>query len=788
MSNTSSRIKRLKEAVQRSAPAVCTERALIWTSFFKKRKNRAKPVSIGIAEALSRVLAQKSITIYPGELIVGNYTSKRVGGSIYPELHGVPVMLDLLKFRHRKINPLQITAGETIKLIKIIPFWLFRFMPLKAHASIRETARFIIDQLQARFYLINESGGIAHLAPDYEKLITIGTRGIIKEAGELKKKTASNTEERAFLGSIEIIACGLEHFGNRYGLLAEKMAKSETGTRRNELQKIETACCNCLKKGAGSFHEALQAVFFAQIAINLESLDNAICPGRMDQYLYPFYRHDLDKKILTREKAKELVACFSVKMSEIIPVFSEHLTNFHGGMFNGQVVTVGGTDKNGNDAANALTYIFLEVMDELRMRQPNYHARIHANAPAGYLENICSLLAGGSNSPALYNDDVIVQTMCRHGYALKDARDYTAVGCVEPVSQGKSFASTDAAIVNVPILLEMALNEGKCFRAKTRTGIKTMPPENMRSMADVKSAFEKQLNHMLSSLIKDLKAVETANRKFHPTPLTSMLVKGCIENRTCSTAGGARYNFSGVQCVAPVDTGDSLYAIEKAVFKDKKISLPGLVSMLKENFPDQALKHYLKALPKYGNDIPEVDLWTGYVVETFAGTLSSFGKNTRGGNYVTGLYSVTSHEYFGRITGTLPSGRTKGEAFASGISPGNGMDKNGPTALLNSVNRLDVTRFANGINFNIKFPPRTLKGKRGTSVLAGLLTTYFQRGGMQVQVNVLDPQVLIAARDNPGLYPHLLVRVSGYSAYFNDLSAAMKDEIIQRSCIELFGN
>ena len=176
------------------------------------------------------------------------------------------------------------------------------------------------------------------------------------------------------------------------------------------------------------------------------------------------------------------------------------------------------------------------------------------------------------------------------------------------------------------------------------------------------------------------------------------------------------------------------------------------------------------------------------MVKTFAGTLSSFGKNTRGGNYVTGLYSVTSHEYFGRITGTLPNGRTKGEAFSSGISPENGMDRNGPTALLNSVNRLDVTRCANGINFNIKFPPRVLKEKNGTTALTGLLTTYFQRGGMQVQVNVLDPEVLIEARDNPGLYPHLMVRVSGYSAYFNDLSAAMKDEIIRRSCIELFGN
>jgi formate C-acetyltransferase len=419
-------------------------------------------------------------------------------------------------------------------------------------------------------------------------------------------------------------------------------------------------------------------------------------------------------------------------------------------------------------------------MDELRMRQPNYHARISEDSPEEYLTRINAMLASGSNSPALYNDRVIVDTMCRHGYKTEDARNYTGVGCVEPVSQGKSFSSTDAAIMNVPIALELALNQGKRFGSRLRSGAETSPVAAMKSMDAVKAAFRKQLGFQVSKLIEDLQAIETANRRYHPTPLTSSLLEGCIDAGTCSTAGGASYNFSGIQCVAPADTGDSLYAIERAVFIDRKISLPNLVAQLKQNLTDANLRSYLKGLDKFGNDKPDVDKWVVFVVNRFAEELAKY-TNTRGGKYVTGLYSVTIHEYYGRITGALPNGRRKGESFASGVSPANGMDRLGPTALINSVNRIDFTKIANGINFNLKFDRHMLRGKTGQAALTSLLKTHFKKGGMQAQVNVLDPAVLIEARDNPGRHPNLLVRVSGYSAYFNDLSPKMKEEIIQRS-------
>lgn len=782
----SARITRLKAAIDASKPGICTERALIWTAYNKQKENRSKAVPIQIAEALAEVLGRKTIKIHPDELIVGNFSSKRVGGSIFPELHGVPVMLDLLKFSSRSTNPLQVSKSEIWRLAKTIPYWATRFLGFKAYSSVIDKARLVSNQLKAHFYLINELGGISHFAPDYESLIKLGTEGISQKARENQTDYQKGSEEWSFLESVQIIMEGLAHFGQRYADLAAELAAIEKDlNRKGELERIAASCSKSLRAGANTFQDALQITFLTQIAINLESLDNAVCPGRMDQYLYPFYQKDLEEGRLSREEAKELVAAFCIKMSEIIPVLSHHLTRFHGGMFSGQVVTVGGLTGDGKDATNDLSFIFLEVMDELRMRQPNFHARVHKNSPSDYTEKITDLLARGTNSPAIYNDDIITETMENIGYDSSDARDYTAIGCVEPASQGKSFSSTDAALVNIPILLEMALNEGKRFNKRKREGEKTPPISQMKNMSDICSAFESQLEYMLKKLVRDLKAIEIANSRFHPTPLSSALLEGCISSATCSTNGGAKYNFSGIQCVGPMDAGDALYAIEKSVFEDNKLSLSELVQLLRSNLANNNQAAYLKNLSKFGNDQEKVDSWTNYVYDIFAEKMESFGRNTRGGPYVAGYYSVTSHEYFGEQTGALPHGRKAGEPFASGLAPVNGMDKKGPTALLNSMNRFDFRKAKNGINFNMKFDPHTLRGNPGKKALWHLLKTYFKRGGMQVQVNVIDPKMLIEARDNPDLYPNLLVRVSGYSAYFNDLSPATKEEVIRRSSLSL---
>lgn len=783
MRHHSKRIDALKEAVQGAMPGVCTERAMIWTRYFKAGENRKKPPTIQIAGALTEVLKNKSIRIYPDELIVGNYASKRVGGAIYPELHGVPVIAEAHRFAKRKTNPLELSSKELRQLLSIVPFWLPRFLAMKLETGFVRKLALIADQLTAKFYLINELGGVAHIAPDYAKLIAVGTEGIASEAAGYQKNTPPGSETWCFYEGVKIIAEGLARFGERYADLAGEMAsEEEEPERKAELETIARVCRRVPRRGAETFHEALQSLFFTQIAVNLESLDNGICPGRIDQYLYPYYKANLEDPSFSPWKAKELLAAFSIKMAEIIPVFSKPMMRFHGGMFNGQVVTVGGVDESGNDASNELSDLLLEIMDELRMRQPNFHARVHRFSPEAYRQKINRVLASGSGSPALYNDEVIIEALCRNGYREADARNYTAVGCVEPVCQGKSFSSTDAALFNLPIMLELALNEGRRFGSFFRSGRKTKPANRMRSMEDVREAFEGQLSFFVERLIGDLHLVEKANHKEHPTPLSSALLEGCLKSGRCSTGGGAVYNFSGIQCVGPADTGDALHAIDRAVFQERKLSLPRLVELLRKDIPDEKWLLYFKGLEKFGNDEPEADEWTRYVIDAFDSALSGYAS-TRGGRYATGLYSVTAHQYFGKITGALPHGRRRGEPFASGIAPVNGMDRKGPTALLNSVNSIDFTRIANGVNLNLQFDRALLKGEKGASLLDALLKTYFERGGMQVQVNTFDPRILVEARDNPLKYPHLLVRVSGYSAYFNDLAPAMKDEIIGRTVI-----
>ena len=776
-----SRIARLRDAVQQAAPAVCPERALLWTEYFTDRTNRAKPRAIQAAEAFARVLARKRVRIHADELVVGNFSSKRVGGAIYPELHGVAMLREIATFPHRRVNPLAVRPDEIAALQDIVPFWAPRMLGFRVYRSPWNKASFLREQLAPRHYVLNELAGIAHVVPDYAKLVTIGASGIAKEARAAQQMHRLASEEWAFLEGVGIVADALASFGERYADAAERLAAREAdAARRAELGLVAATCRRVPRFGARSFVEALQSITFAQIALNLESLDNGISPGRLDQLLLPYYLRDRARGVLDRESAKEWLAAFAIKLCEVVPVFSETATRMHGGLMSGQAVTIGGTDRAGRDATNELSYVLLELADELRMRQPNYHARLHAGAPPAYLERVAEVLCAGANAPALYNDAVIVPALRANGYAAADARDYAVCGCVEPVAPGRTFGSTDAALFNLPIVLELALNEGRRFGSRRRTGARTPHPSRLRTVDDVRAAFETQLRFQVDRMVGDLQAVERAHRKFHPTPLTSMLLAGCVERGTCSTAGGAVYNGSGVQCVGASDTGDSLYAIARAVFDERRLTLSALVDQLKRDLPDAELAAYLRGLAKFGNDQPEVDAWTAYAVDAFTRALGAHG-NTRGGPYTTGLYSMTTHQYFGSRTGASANGRRRSAPFASGIAPADGADREGPTALFNSVNRIDFTHIRNGANLNARFDPHALRGHTGREAFSALLRTYFRRGGMQLQTNVLDAAVLREARAHPEKHPHLLVRISGYCAYFGDLTPEMQDEIIRRT-------
>jgi len=769
------RVQRLREAVCSATPSICVERARLVTQYFRDRRNRNKPVIIRKAEALRQVLKNRSARIYPDELLVGSFSSYRVGGSLFPELHGVAVCEDLLAFNTRSLNPLHLDGRDARELaMRIIPYWMPRFLSLKAFPLSRALA-FVVEQLRADHYLINETGGIAHFVPDYPKLLKLGTAGIAKEAQRLHS-TASNPEAQALYKAVQIVCDGLVELSAAYVLRARELAQKETDQpRRDELLEVARICERVPQHPAQTFQEALQSLLFVQIALNQESLDNSISPGRLDQVLWPYFHADIQAGRITVDRARELVGCFTVKMSEIIPVFSRRITRFHGGMFNGQVVVVGGTDAQGNDVTNALTDMFLDAMDELRMRQPNYHARVHSGSPARYINRVADMLLRGSAAPSLMNDDVIVPTLVGRGMPVERARDYSPVGCVEPVSCGATFGSTDAAIVNLVLPFERALG-----LKKPRAGKKHA--EQCASVDELFDLFRRELQAVVAKLIPDLHAVERANAVFHPTPLSSLMLEGCLESGVDASSGGALFNASGIQGVGVADLADSFAAIERVVFVDKRCTMRELLHALRRNFAGaEDLRGHLLCAPKFGNDNLYADRFAQLIMTAFADMLARY-NNTRGGKYLAGFYSVTAHEYLGSRSRALPSGRRAKMPLASGLSPVNGVDRLGPTAALSSVAKLNLVDTArNGINVNIKIDRRALGEASEVDALSGLIRGYFQQGGMQVQINAMDPATLLDARAHPENHPWLLVRVSGYSAYFNDLSPEMRDEIIART-------
>jgi pyruvate formate-lyase/glycerol dehydratase family glycyl radical enzyme len=770
----SERFRRIKRELTGTPVYLCPERALLVTEFFKRHDDPSDPMPVRKAKALRYILANKSVRIYPDELIVGNVGSRRISAITQPELAGVFMSEELLWIQRRKTTPLRIAWSDRLKLLlKVIPYWLTRNMNIRAFKDRRHLLRYVREQLWPAYYLINEAGGIGHFLPAYDKMIRQGVKGYLEYMRDMEGP----------LYEAARIACeGLLIFAGRLAEEAARQAGEEKeAARKAELENIAAVCRRVPAEPAESLHEALQSLWITHLAVNLESLNSAVSFGRVDQYLYPYYEKDMAAGRLTREEAKDLLLSFTAKAAEHVFLVSERISQFHGGYLVVQAAIVGGTDREGKDATNDLTYLFLDVMEEAGLRDPNYQARVHAGSPDEYLLRVADVARKGNGMPAVFGDEAVVASLVFHGYPVEEARNYGVVGCVEPALPGNSFFSTDAALFNLPICLELALNRGRRFGGRLQVGAKTAGPATFKDIDELVGAFREQVEHMVDRMIGDFRVVETGNRDYHPTPLSSMLIEGCLESGLDLTAGGAVFNSSGIQGVGIADVADSLSALKKLVFSQGKYRLEEITTALEADFAGyERLQAELRGCAKYGNDDPLADEYADLVAHIFHDALSRY-RNTRGGPYVPGFYSVTCHVAFGRRVGALPSGRNAGTPLASSLGPANGCDRLGPTAVLQSVTRVDSRLMPNGCAVNLRFDPRNLSGEEGPANLAALMRGYFEQGGMQVQFNIIDPEVLEDARRNPGKYPGLVVRVAGYCAYFDDLPEAAKDEIISRT-------
>ena len=773
------RIEPLRNRIIESIPSVSIERTQLYTESMKH--SEGEPIILRQAKALAHVLMNISVEILPNEFIVGSVVDKVPGAVVYPEAHGTRVLPELEDLSSRETNPFRITEDE----IELLTNNIGNYWTDKSMVSYVEeiTPNEIIDTLYTgAVFVLTEMAGYGHVSINYPMLFSIGFDELNKRAKQLADDTI-DTSKQDFYRAASIVSKAIMDFAIRYTVKVDELAKIETDSeRKTELEQIAEVCRWVPANPPRNFHESLQFIRFTHLALSLETYDGqAISMGRIDQYLYPYYKRDLESGIIDREKAIELIECLWVKTNEMVPLFDGLVDMFFNGLLTTQAVTIGGIDKNGQNATNELTYLILEATRDVALPLPNVHVRIHKDSPPKLMSELTKTIRSGVNNIATFIDEVIVESMVRKGIPLDEARNYSTVGCVELAPFGTSFTSSDAALFNIAICLEMALMRGESLMLGQILGPDTGDPLEFNSIDDVINAFRVQVSYFVKQMADGSNSFEKANIDLKPTPFLSLCVEDCFKVGMDITQGSARYNFTGVQGVGVADVADSLMAIDELVFNQKTVSMSELLEAMREGFEGyEAMRQLLlNKAPKYGNDEEAADEYAKLVARIYSEEVEKH-QNIRGGQFIAGMYSVSTHVPFGYFTGALPSGRLPTKPISNGASPSLGSMKKGPTAAAQSVAKIDYTNYPNGVAFTMGIDPGFISGEEGPQILSGLIKSYAKMGGMQIQFNVTDIKKLLDAQENPDAHRDLLVRVAGYSAYFADLSKDVQDEIIGR--------
>jgi formate C-acetyltransferase len=785
------RIDRIRDAVHEAGYSLCLERPELLLEFRRSpagKSLRDAHVCVRRARSIAHVMANRKPRVYDDELIVGNMTSKRVAANYYPEGASLNIIEDIGRLDDRVV-PIRLSLAEKARLVRIGAATLRDSVLYHALVSPARISH-VWDMMHAERYIVTEQAGVSHQVGNYARVIREGLVSADEQAADCLARDATpdgarlDADQRAFYESIRIIAAGIRAMATKLADEAARCSRAPglSAERRDELAAAAAGLRHVPYHPARTFREGLQAAWVVHVAMCLEDYEQGLSFGRLDQALLPLYQRDIASGELTRDQAVDITASFQLKCCETAPAYSTRMDHYFSGHDVAQGITLGGVDAAGHDVTNELSGIFLDAYALIGTREPALHVRIHEGTPAWFLDKCVATLQRTGARPAFFGDESIIRAMRNAGYSEAHARDYAIIGCTELGSQGRTYNSADAALSNLPMCLELALNEGRTFAGK-RHGTPASPSPALNSMDDVVAAFRAEVCRSVDDMARVMGWLEEAGRAHRTTPVNSLITDGCLEKGRDVTWGGAEYDFTSVQAVGLADVGDSLYALNRLVFDERRLSLGEFVDILRADFVGHEvlqteLQHKFK---RYGNGDAEVDRWTQVAADAWVDAVSRH-RNTRGGKWIAGFYSMTCGSAFGRHTGALPNGRRAGARLSNGSSPVDGADRTGPSALLRSVSSLDRSRWCNSHVLNATFDRNTIGGKSGAAKLAALLRTYFiDQEGMQLQIAVLDAATLRKARANPAAFPNLLVRVSGYCAYFADLQPEIQDEIIART-------
>ena len=764
----SDRIRSLREKTMSGERYLSLDQAKIITRVYSENENQ--PVILKRALALGDSLREMPINIDPEELIVGNRTPGIRSGVVFPEagISWLGKEIETLAERPQdqfRVRPEDITFfHDTIE-----PFWKGRTLEDHIYADIGER----VNAIEKTVKINQKDHAQGHICPDVAKWLKNGPAGLLKLAEKKLQNSCSDNQD--FYKSAIITLKASCEFIQRYSDLAGVMASAESDHNTvNNLTAISDVCHKISENSPSTFREALQSVWFLFVILQMESNASSFSPGRMDQYLFPYYRNDITSGRITGETALELVDSIFIKFNQIVYMRNRNSAMYFAGFPIGFNVTIGGCDTSGQDATNQLSFLFLKAEDHVRLPQPNLTARIHSSSPDAFIDECTRIIGLGTGMPQIVNDESIIPALKLSGVSHKDAADYALVGCVELSTQGNYLGWSDAAMFNLVKVLELTLNNG---------GLKTGYLTDYQSYNHLESAFSKQIDFFIEKMIYLCGEVERIHQEHLPSSFLSMVVESCLDSGKDVTAGGAKYNFSGIQAIQVANIADSLAVLKQMVFEQKEIGKGELLSALQNNFAgDEILRQRcLNKVPKYGNDVPWVDEIAAKWISYFAEKLKGY-HNYRGGKFQVGLYTVSAHVPMGQNVGATPDGRLAGTVLADGgVSPMYGRDKLGPTAVLRSVSRLPFNLAGNGALLNMKFLPSFFRTETDRKNFSGLLKAFIKLKIHHVQFNVVNRNDLIKAKSDPDSYRGLTIRVAGYTAYFTELVEELQDEIIQRT-------